>query len=98
MMTCLQNKFNFTLPDDEFTNYVTQKEGRVIATLKKKCVEREGSSIEKLAATKKYHFAIVSSSAYRRVLATIQKIDQDKFFEREHIYSAATSLPTYLQA
>lgn len=36
--------------------------------------------------------AVVSSSAYRRVLASVEKVDQAKYFNGE-IYSAATSLP-----
>ncbi|KMU90628.1 hypothetical protein CIHG_08439 [Coccidioides immitis H538.4] len=36
--------------------------------------------------------AVVSSSALRRVRASIEKVDQDKYFPKDHIFSAATSL------
>lgn len=37
---------------------------------------------------------MVSSSALRRVQASIEKVGQDKYFNPEHVFSAATSLPT----
>ncbi len=67
----------------------------MIATLEKKAQPCEGvnEQLEKLAAEGKYGLAVVSSSALRRVKASIKKVDQDKFFPPEHIFSAATSLP-----
>jgi len=37
--------------------------------------------------------AVVSSSALRRVQASIEKVGQDKFFDKALVFSAATSLP-----
>lgn len=37
--------------------------------------------------------AVVSSSALRRVKASIEKVGQDKYFNPDHVFSAATSLP-----
>ena len=48
--------------------------------------------LEKLYASKQYGLAVVSSSALRRVKASIVKVGQDKFFPADHIFSAATSL------
>jgi beta-phosphoglucomutase-like phosphatase (HAD superfamily) len=49
--------------------------------------------LEKLAQSKKYQLAVVSSSALRRVKASIEKVGQDKYFDPDHVFSAATSLP-----
>jgi beta-phosphoglucomutase-like phosphatase (HAD superfamily) len=49
--------------------------------------------LEKLAQSKRFHLAVVSSSALRRVKASIEKVGQDKYFNPNHVYSAATSLP-----
>jgi hypothetical protein len=38
--------------------------------------------------------AVVSSSALRRVQASINKVGQDKYFEGEHVFSATSSNPT----
>jgi beta-phosphoglucomutase-like phosphatase (HAD superfamily) len=51
------------------------------------------SRLEKLAKSNKYQLAVVSSSALRRVKASIEKVGQDKYFNPDHIFSAATSLP-----
>jgi beta-phosphoglucomutase-like phosphatase (HAD superfamily) len=49
--------------------------------------------LEKLAKSNKFQLAVVSSSALRRVRASIEKVGQDKYFNPDHVFSAATSLP-----
>ncbi|KAI5780024.1 HAD superfamily hydrolase [Geopyxis carbonaria] len=95
MMVALQKKFGITITDEEFEDLVKQEENQVIATLEKKaqpCVNCT-PELEKLAAEGKYGLAVVSSSALRRVVASINKVDQAKFFPKDHVFSAATSLP-----
>ena len=94
MMVSLQKKFGFTMGDAEFENYVKEEENQVIKTLKAKAQPCVGVTpeLEKLAASKKYGMAVVSSSALRRVIASLEKVDQMKFFPPDHIFSAATSL------
>ncbi|EEH16678.2 hypothetical protein PABG_06765 [Paracoccidioides brasiliensis Pb03] len=96
MMGALQSKYNFKLPQDELEGYVKEEENRVIAKLEAKARACEGATEElaKLAASKKYELAVVSSSALRRVRASIKKVDQERFFNHDHVFSAATSLPT----
>lgn len=91
----LQKKFGFVLSGDELESFVGQEEDRVIATLEKKAEPCKGVNpqLEKLAADGKYGLAVVSSSALRRVKASVKKVGQDKFFPADHIFSAATSLP-----
>ena len=91
----LQKKYDFVLSGEELESFVGQEEDRVIATLEKKAQPCVGANpqLEKLAAEGKYGLAVVSSSALRRVKASIKKVGQDKFFPADHIFSAATSLP-----
>ncbi len=67
----------------------------MIAKLKKElrpCINVD-AELAKLEAHGRYHLAVVSSSALRRVQASIAKVNQDKYFAGEHVFSAATSLP-----
>ncbi|WEW56643.1 hypothetical protein PRK78_002091 [Emydomyces testavorans] len=94
MMVSLQAKFNFKLDDEELESYVKEEENRVIAKLVAKAKPCVGANevLENLAKSGKYGLAVVSSSALRRVKASIEKVDQDKYFPKDHIFSAATSL------
>ena len=94
MMVSLKAKYKYEMGDAELETYVTREEDAVIAKLKEKlqpCVGAD-AELEKLAKQGKYHLAVVSSSALRRVQASIEKVGQDKYFAREHVFSAATSL------
>jgi len=95
MTKSLEKKFNFTLPPEELGVYLAKEEEAVIAKLEAKGKPCLGAMevLEKLYKEKHYGLAVVSSSALRRVRASIKKVDQDRFFPYEHIYSAATSLP-----
>ena len=95
MMGGLQEKYNFTMKPDELEKFVKQEEDRVIATLERKAQPCGGvdAELEKLAKSKRYGMAVVSSSALRRVQASLKKVGQDKYFPADHIFSAATSLP-----
>ncbi|KAK3403591.1 HAD-like domain-containing protein [Sordaria brevicollis] len=93
MMRSLQERYNFPLTDEELDAYVKQEEDVVIAKLKEKlspCPNVDGV-LERLAAEGKYELAVVSSSALRRVKASIEKVGQDKYFG-DKVFSAATSL------
>lgn len=94
MMMSLQEKFNFALPQDQLEYYVKEEENEVIKNLEAKAQPCVNSMpvLQKLFDEKKYGLAVVSSSALRRVVASIKKVDQDKFFPPNHIFSAATSL------
>ncbi|KAJ7282646.1 putative HAD superfamily hydrolase [Mycena rebaudengoi] len=97
MMSSLQTKFSFTLPPAEFTAYVTREEDAVIAKLRAALRPCEGvdAQLARLAADpRQYAMAVVSSSAKRRVEVSVDKVGQDKYFARDRIFSAATSLPT----
>lgn len=95
MMMSLQSKYGFELPKDKLEHYVKAEEDAVIAKLEAKAKPCVGSMevLQKLFDEKKYGMAVVSSSALRRVRASIIKVDQAKYFPHEHVYSAATSLP-----
>ena len=95
MMVSLQKKYNFEMPSEEIDSYVKAEEDAVIAKLEAKAQPCVGSMevLERLHKEQKHGMAVVSSSALRRVRASIIKVDQARFFPHEHVYSAATSLP-----
>jgi HAD superfamily hydrolase (TIGR01509 family) len=95
MMVSLKAKYKYEMSDEELESYVTAEEDKVIAKLKEKLRPCEGvdAELDKLEKHGKYHLAVVSSSALRRVQASIDKVGQDKYFAGEHVFSAATSLP-----
>lgn len=91
----MEDKYGFTLSDEERESYVKMEEDRVIATLKAKAQPCVGANdvLAKIFADDQYKMAVVSSSALRRVEASVIKVGQDKYFPKGHIFSAATSLP-----
>ena len=94
MLTSLQKLYNIEIAPDDMEKYVHQEEDAVIAKLKASLKPCPGvdDQLEKLAASGKYKLAVVSSSALRRVKASVDKVGQDKFFQGDVIFSAATSL------
>lgn len=93
-MASLQSKYHYTMSDSELDSYVRREEDTVIAKLKAALQPCEGvdAVLEQLQKEGKYGMAVVSSSALRRVQASIEKVGQDKFFRKEDVFSAATSL------
>lgn len=96
MLGSLQERYSIKLSPEELEAYVSQEEDAVIAKIRaegKPCVGVM-EQLERLQAEGKYHLAVVSSSAKRRVVASIEKVGQTKFFKTDEVFSAATSLPT----
>ncbi|KAI9149407.1 haloacid dehalogenase-like hydrolase [Paramyrothecium foliicola] len=93
MLTSLQKIHGIQISPEEMEDYVTREEDAVIAKLKEALVPCPGvdEQLEQLAASGKYKLAVVSSSALRRVKASVVKVGQDKYFGND-IFSAATSL------
>ena len=89
----METKYKFTLSDEERDTYVRMEEDRVIATLLKKAQPCAGATEALERNKEKYGMAVVSSSALRRVQASVEKVKQDYLFPKGHIFSAATSLP-----
>lgn len=92
-MVSLKAKYKYEMSDSELEKYVLSEEDKVIAKLKaelKPCVGAD-RELEKLAKEGKYKLAVVSSSALRRVVASIEKVGQDKYFAKD-VFSAASSL------
>jgi len=95
MMVSLQKKYGFEMDDKELNSFVSREEDQVIKKLNEALVACQGvdEQLEKLKAEGKYKMAVVSSSALRRVIASIRKVNQTRFFREEDVFSAATSLP-----
>ena len=93
MLLTLQQRYGFELGADELEEYVRREEDVVIAKLKESLRPCPGVDdvLEKLKG--KYEYAVVSSSALRRVQASIEKVGQDRYFDKDKVFSAATSLP-----
>ncbi|KAK1992342.1 haloacid dehalogenase-like hydrolase [Colletotrichum falcatum] len=96
MMTGLCERHGFTIPADEFDQWVAKELDTTIANLRAKAEPCENviEVLEKLKKDGKYHMAIVSSSAMPRVVASIEKTKMDRFFGKpdEGIFSAASSI------
>lgn len=90
----IQEKYNFVLPQDELEHYVGEEMNEVIKNLEADATECEGATaqLEQLEKSGKYKMAVVSSSAKPRVIASVVKVGQDRFFPNDLIFSAATSL------
>ncbi len=95
MLTTLQKSHGIVIPADEMEGYVRAEEDAVIAKLKAELRPCPGvdAELEKLAASGHYQMAVVSSSAHRRVVASLEKVGHDRFFPTDLVFSAATSLP-----
>ena len=93
MLMGLQKKNNFTMSPEEVEEYVDKELGAVTAKLSAKCEPCPGAP-EQLQWMKDqgYPMSVVSTSAKTRVVASLKKTDQMKFFKDEHVYSAATSM------
>ena len=96
MLGGLQERYPIKLEADELEEYVRQEKDAVIAKIQEAGQPCVGvmEQLERLQAEGKYHMAVVSSSAKRRVVAYIEKVDQGRFFDNAEVFSAATSLPT----
>ncbi|KAJ7213006.1 HAD-like domain-containing protein [Mycena pura] len=94
MMSSLQRKHNFQLSPDEVNVYVLREEDQVIGKLRaalEPCVGVD-KELADLAAAERFELAVVSSSAKRRVEASVEKVGMGKYFPSSKIFSAATSL------
>ncbi|KAF4976045.1 hypothetical protein FZEAL_7223 [Fusarium zealandicum] len=94
MLTSLQKVYKIDISPEDLETYVRKEEDAVIAKLEESLRPCPGvdEQLEKLAASKKYQLSVVSSSALRRVRASIEKVGQDKYFPGDVVFSAATSL------
>ncbi|KND93563.1 Phosphorylated carbohydrates phosphatase [Tolypocladium ophioglossoides CBS 100239] len=94
MLTTLQKEYGIKIAPDDMEKYVLMEEDAVIAKLKAALRPCPGvdAQLDALVASDKYLLSVVSSSALRRVRASIEKVGQDKYFPGDVVFSAATSL------
>jgi len=95
MLASLQARHGFSLTAAEADALVRREEDVVIAKLRAALKPCEGAdaALERIAAARRpYTRAVVSSSALRRVRASLETVGQDRFFAPEHVFSAASSL------
>ncbi|KAJ7092076.1 HAD-like domain-containing protein [Mycena belliarum] len=96
MMSSLQNKYALVLAPAAFEEYVAREEAQVIAKINAALEPCAGvdAQLARLAAAGRFEMAVVSSSAGRRVEASVDKVGMNRYFPRSRIFSAATSLAT----
>ena len=93
MLTTLKKEKNLDISDEEMETYVMQEEDAVINKLKVSLVACKGVDEQLQKLHGKYEMAVVSSSAFRRLRAALDKVGQDQYFTEANTFSAATSLP-----
>lgn len=94
MIKGMEEKYDFQLPDAQREPYIERELGKVIEKLNQKAEPCPGieAVLKKYKDSGKYRMAIVSTSAMSRVVASIEKCGLDKYFDKDKIYSAASSL------
>jgi HAD superfamily hydrolase (TIGR01509 family) len=94
MITELSKEHGFVIEEEELKTLVLEEENRVIAILSAEVEPTPGVNavLEKLSTMNCVDaMAVVTSSALRRVVACLKKVDQERYFGTR-VYSAATSL------
>jgi HAD superfamily hydrolase (TIGR01509 family) len=92
MLNTLQKQHGIEISPEDLEKYVSAEEDAVIAKLKTSLRPCPGVDEQLEQLSKKYRMSVVSSSALRRVKASIEKVGQDKYFQGDVVFSAATSL------
>jgi len=97
-MVSLKSKYNYEyeISDVELEKYAGMEDDRVIAKIKESLFPCDGvdAELRSLSQEQQYHLAVVSSSALRRVLTSLNKVGHDKYFKEHEVFSAADSLTT----
>jgi HAD superfamily hydrolase (TIGR01509 family) len=95
MLIALKEKFQYEMDDAEKETYVTKEEDQVIQKINERLRPCPGAKeeLQKLANKGKYRMVVVSSSAKRRAIASLEKVGLEQYFLTDDIFSAATSLP-----
>lgn len=96
-MIALKAQYNLThdITDAELDSYASKEDDLVMAKLLEKLQPCPGANAElrRLAAKNAHRLAVVSSSALRRVLASLETAGQAGYFAPGDVFSAASSLP-----
>jgi HAD superfamily hydrolase (TIGR01509 family) len=92
MLLNLCKKYDLTLSDEELAKYVAAEEDAVIGKLKESLEPCVGVMDALAKVNGKYELAVVSSSALRRLNASLVKTAMADYFGAR-VFSAATSLP-----
>ncbi|KAF5626202.1 HAD superfamily hydrolase [Fusarium sp. NRRL 52700] len=94
MIRAIEAKFNVScnISDEELQHYASMEDDRVISKLMQKLEPCEGANAELERLKGHYRLAVVSSSALRRVRASLDKAGQADFFDPKDVFSAADSL------
>ncbi|TQS33905.1 hypothetical protein Golomagni_05736 [Golovinomyces magnicellulatus] len=95
MICKLAEKYSLEISTEELETYVKDEEEEVIKKLREAVIPCKGVTevLDQLHKKGTYNLAVVSSSALRRVLITLNTVGFDRFFDlNTAVFSAATSL------
>ncbi|KAH8780653.1 HAD-superfamily hydrolase [Hyaloscypha sp. PMI_1271] len=96
MMKSLAAKYDFKTPLSAaaLQHYASMEDDRVIAKLAQKLTPCDGANdvLAELVRARRFHLAVVSGSALRRVRVSLEKAGQSGFFDRDEVFSASCSL------
>jgi beta-phosphoglucomutase-like phosphatase (HAD superfamily) len=108
LMAALEVKHGFTMPPEDVEGWTSKELGTTIGYIKAQATPCTGSMevLEDLRAEGRYKLAIVSSSAFERVIASVRKTSQDVYFDAQppadgselapnsdRVFSAASMVP-----
>jgi len=81
-MVSLKAKYKYEMGEEELETYVSKEEDQVIKKLKEALRPCDGVDpvLEQLNRDKTHKLTVVSSSALRRVQASVDKVGQAKYF------------------
>lgn len=109
LIAALEEKHGFSMPPEDVEGWTSKELGTTIGYIKAQATPCEGSMevLEDLQKEGKYKLAIVSSSAFERVVASVRKTQQDVYFDctlpaapavelvanTDRVFSAASMVP-----
>lgn len=96
MIAEMQKEHNFTLSKEQVAAYAAYEEKLVIELLHENPTPCGGVKeiLQQLADMNKFKLAVVSSSPIGRIRAALEAADLAKFFDRDNVFSAKSSMPT----
>jgi beta-phosphoglucomutase-like phosphatase (HAD superfamily) len=95
-MKSLAAKYDFKTPLSAaaLQHYASMEDDLVIAKLAQKLTPCDGANdvLAELVRARRFHLAVVSGSALRRVRVSLEKAGQSGFFDSDEVFSASCSL------
>lgn len=90
----MQQMYGFTLMEKDLHQLVAREDACVINAIERDLLACIGVSdvLDRLASSQMYELAVVSSSTFPRLHASLKKSGLDKYFAQDRVFSALSSL------